>query len=164
MGAGKTTAIHAISDTAPIVTDVTNTDTSHTKERTTVGFDFGQIQLDNGDRLRLFGTPGQMRFDFLWEILAKNALGIIILTDNSRPDPLGDLTQYLEGFAKALETTPCVIGVGRLPQHPKPDLDDYSELLFQRQCVFPIVPVDVREKADVLQLIDLLLAQVDTDF
>ncbi len=39
-------------------------------------------------RIRLFGTPGQSRFDFLWKILAKNALGMIILTDNSRPDPL----------------------------------------------------------------------------
>ena len=82
MGAGKTTAIGAVSETPPIVTDVTNTDASHAKERTTVGLDFGQFTLDNGDRVRMFGTPGQSRFDFLWKILSKNAIGMIILADN----------------------------------------------------------------------------------
>ena len=70
MGAGKTTAIAAVSEVAPVITDVQNTDQSVLKERTTVGLDFGLLSLDNGDRIRLFGTPGQMRFDFLWKILA----------------------------------------------------------------------------------------------
>ena len=92
MGAGKTTAISAVSETPPVVTDVHNSDLSVAKARTTVGLDFGQFTLDNGDRIRLFGTPGQTRFDFLWKILSKNALGIIILTDNSSRDPLADLS------------------------------------------------------------------------
>lgn len=163
MGAGKTTAIGAVSETRPIVTDVANTDISHTKARTTVGLDFGQLQLDNGDRLRLFGTPGQVRFDFLWSILATNALGIIILTDNSRSDPLDDLNTYLEGFSKQLDRTPCVIGVGRMQSHPKPDLDAYADLLHIHNRIFPILPVDVRAKTDVLQLIDMLLAQVEAN-
>ena len=97
MGAGKTTAIGAVSETPPIVTDVVNNDQSHTKERTTVGLDFGQFTLDSGDRIRMFGTPGQSRFDFLWKILSKNALGMIILTDNSRPDPLGECDELGDG-------------------------------------------------------------------
>lgn len=83
MGAGKTTAIAAISEMSPVMTDVLNSDASVAKARTTVGLDFGVLTLDSGDRVRLFGTPGQTRFDFLWKILAKNALGLIILTDNS---------------------------------------------------------------------------------
>jgi signal recognition particle receptor subunit beta len=94
MGAGKTTAIASISEVPPVVTDVANTDRAIGKPRTTVGLDFGQITLDSGDRLRLFGTPGQSRFDFMWKLLVKNALGLIILTDNSRPDPIGDLDVY----------------------------------------------------------------------
>ena len=54
MGAGKTTAIGAVSETPPIVTDVQNNDDSNAKERTTVGLDFGELTLPNGDRLRLF--------------------------------------------------------------------------------------------------------------
>jgi len=161
MGAGKTTAIGSVSETPPIVTDVANTDASVAKERTTVGLDFGQFTLDNGDRVRLFGTPGQGRFDFLWKILAKNALGLIILTDNSRPDPLADLAVYLDGFAEDLATLPCVIGVGRRDSHPVPSLDDYAAVLAQRELLVPVIDVDVRRRDDVVLLIDTLLAQLE---
>lgn len=161
MGAGKTTAIGVISDTPPITTDVTNTDPSHSKAKTTVGMDFGTLQLDNGDRLRIFGTPGQDRFDFLWGILAANVLGIIILVDNSSAQPLEDLDKYLQGFHKELETTPCVIGVGRTETHPTPSIDDYADFLLQREQLVPILPVDVRQRTDVLQLIDSLLVQAE---
>ena len=161
MGAGKTTAIAAISDTPPITTDVVNNDSSNTKAKTTVGLDFGTVQLDSGERLRIFGTPGQERFDFLWGVLATNALGIIILVDNSRPTPLQDLHKYLEGFQKELKTSPCVIGVGRTETHPSPSIDDYADFLFQHDQLIPIVSVDVRQRSDVLLLIDSLLMQVE---
>ena len=161
MGAGKTTAIGAVSETPPIVTDVTNNDASHGKERTTVGLDFGQFTLDNGDRIRMFGTPGQSRFDFLWKILSKNALGMIILTDNSRPDPLADLRVYLEGFADDLDIMPCAIGIGRLGEHPSPSMDDYIEELARHNRVLPVLEVDVRKRDDVILLIDTLLAQLE---
>lgn len=162
MGAGKTTAIRAISDTAPIVTDVANHDQSVEKARTTVGLDYGMLMLDSGDRIRLFGTPGQARFDFLWQILAKEALGLVILTDNSRPDPLADLTMFLDGFAASLESLPCVIGVGRLDSHPQPTLDGYADVLEARGMVLPILAVDVRQRADVVLLIDTLLGQIES--
>lgn len=159
MGAGKTTAIAAISEVAPIVTDVTNTDTSSIKERTTVGMDYGMLTLESGDRIRLFGTPGQQRFDFLWKILAQNALGLIILTDNSRPDPLADLTVFLNAFGEQLANLPCAIGVGRTDTHPDPDLDRYADLTEARGLILPIIAVDVRRRDDVFLLIDTLLVQ-----
>lgn len=163
MGAGKTTAIGSVSDIPPVVTDVHNSDVSVQKERTTVGLDFGEFTLDNGDRIRLFGTPGQNRFDFLWKILAKNALGLIILVDNSRPDPLADLGMYLDGFAEQLDTLPCAIGVGRLDTHASPDLDAYVDELSKRDRIFPVLDVDVRRKDDVVLLIDTLLAQIEAN-
>lgn len=161
MGAGKTTAIRAISDIEPIVTDVANHDASVAKERTTVGLDYGMLSLDNGDRIRLFGTPGQARFDFLWQILVRKALGLVILTDNSRPDPLADLAMFLDGFATQLASVPCVIGVGRLDSHPRPSLDDYADLLEARGQVFPLLQVDVRQRDDVVLLIDTLIGQIE---
>ena len=126
-----------------------------------MGLDFGQFTLDSGDRIRMFGTPGQSRFDFMWKILAKNALGMIILTDNSRADPLADLRVYLEGFADDLDTMPCVVGIGRLQTHPSPSMDDYIDELARHQRVLPVLDVDVRKKDDVLMLIDILLAQLE---
>jgi signal recognition particle receptor subunit beta len=160
-GAGKTRAIAAISDTAPVSTDVANSDMSLGKPTTTVGLDFGTITLASGDRVRLFGTPGQARFDFMWPILARDALGLILLIDNSRPFPLADLQVYLDGFAGELERMPCVVGVGRTEAHPSPTLDAFADHLTQRNLVLPVVAVDVRRRDDVLMLIDLLLAQAE---
>lgn len=159
MGAGKTTAIAAISEVPPIVTDVRNTDATLGKAQTTVGLDFGLLTLPDGSRLRLFGTPGQQRFDFLWKALSHNVVGIVILVDNSRPDPLADLRVYLDGFAAQLEHLPCVIGIGRLASHPAPSLDDHAELLAGRGLIVPVLEVDVRRREDVTLLIDTLLAQ-----
>ena len=163
VGAGKTTAIAAISESAPVLTDVPNTDSAVAKRLTTVGLDFGMVTLEGGQRLRLFGTPGQARFDFLWSILARNALGLVVLVDNSRPQPLDDLGLYLEGFAEALRTVPCVVGVGRLDRHATPTLDDYAEFHGARGLAVPVLGVDVRPRADVLLLVDMLLAQVEAD-
>ncbi|MBB4867726.1 signal recognition particle receptor subunit beta [Pseudomonas nitritireducens] len=161
MGAGKTTAIAAISDVAPVSTDVQNNDPSLDKARTTVGLDYGEVVLGPDERLRLYGTPGQARFSFMWGILSRGALGLVILIDNSRPDPLGDLRIYLDGFAECIAVAPCVIGVGRLPGHPHPGLDDYAAALAQAGHTFPVVEVDVREAQQVRMLLDLLLLQLE---
>src|SRR5262249_3830359 len=89
--AGKTTAIGALRDVPPIVTDVSNHDAGLAKMRTTVGMDYGLVSLGDGEQVRLFGTPGQSRFDFMWRILVRNAIGIAILIDNSQPEALAQL-------------------------------------------------------------------------
>jgi uncharacterized protein len=162
-GAGKTTAINAISETPTIKTDVVNTDDSVDKAFTTVGLDFGQITLANGDSVRLFGTPGQARFNFMWKILAKDAFGLIILIDNSSADPLADMDLYLNGFSQELQNIPCVIGVGRSESHPVPGIDDFATRLAQRDLMLPVIPVDVRRAQDVILLIDVLMAQAEAD-
>jgi signal recognition particle receptor subunit beta len=160
-GVGKTTAIACVSDHDALNTDVANYDTSLNKTTTTVGFDYGILTLQQGEFVRLFGTPGQLRFDFLWKILAKNAVGIVILIDNSRPDPLDDLTTLLKGFADELKTVPCVIGISRLESNPLPSLNNYADFLFKYGLIAPILATDVRRAPNVLQLIDSLLLQIE---
>lgn len=162
MGAGKTTAVAAISEAPPIVTDVRNNDATVVKDRTTVGLDFGELRLENGDTLRIFGTPGQDRFDFMWDILAKGAIGLIILTDNSTRDPVADLKLYLESFADLIARTACVIGVGRSQSHPVPSIDDLAIAAQNLGVVCPILPVDARARDQVLMLVDLLLTQLES--
>ncbi len=162
MGAGKTTAISAISDIPPIVTDVQNNDLSVDKQTTTVGLDYGEVSLGSGERLRLYGTPGQQRFAFMWQVLAKGALGLVILIDNSRPAPLEDLQIYLTNFAELIRDTACVIGVGRLDTHASPDLDAYADTVMQLGSIIPVVACDVRNREEVLLLLDLLLMQLES--
>lgn len=160
-GAGKTTAIAALSDVAPITTDVHNSDASLNKAQTTVGLDYGHVDLDDGVRVKLFGTPGQQRFDFMWRILAANALGLVILIDNSRPEPLDDLALYLDTFGDSLDGMNCVVGVGRTLECPLPTLDDFADVLAERDRSFPVLAVDVRRRDDVLMLIDAVIAQAE---
>lgn len=160
-GAGKTTAIGAVSDRPPVVTDVRNTDITLAKERTTVGLDFGQVDLGDEQYVRLFGTPGQQRFEFLWRILAADALGLVILIDNSKPDPLADFALYLDAYGSLLHSMNCVAGIGRTLECPLPTVDAFSDLLAERGFVFPVVPVDVRQRDDVLMLLDIVLSQAE---
>jgi signal recognition particle receptor subunit beta len=164
MGAGKTTAIAAVSDIGPLSTEVRNTDSSVEKATTTVGLDYGELTLDNGERLRLYGTPGQHRFAFMWKILSRGALGLVILIDNSRADPLEDLDMYLDGFAEFIERSACVVGVGRTEAHPEPGIEAYCRHMEMRGVVCPVLPVDVRVPRQVIQLLDLLLLQLESRF
>ncbi len=99
MGAGKTTAIRSISDIPPVSTEVDNTDRAACdKDSTTVALDYGQLALEDGTAVRLYGTPGQERFSFMWEILCAGAIGVVLLIDGSTPTALEDLRSLRAGF------------------------------------------------------------------
>lgn len=162
MGAGKTTAIAAISEVDPMRTEVRNNDRLVAKSTTTVGMDYGEVKLDNGSKLRLYGTPGQKRFDFMWSILAQGALGLVVLIDNSTPDPLDDLETYLTGFSDLIASTACVIGVGRMKTHPQPTLDDHAARMQRHGVVCPVIAADAINPNDVMKLLNLLLLQLES--
>ncbi len=107
-GAGKTTA----SEFPPISTDVIATDVlSKMKEHTTVAMDFWKITLESVQKICLYGTPGQKRFDFMWEILVQGGLGLIILINKTAPNPLMKLELYSANFADFIAATDVVIGI-----------------------------------------------------
>lgn len=160
-GSGKTTAIAMLSDIPPVVTDVPNTDPALGKQHATVGLDFGQVDIADGQCVRLFGTPGPLRFEFMWQIIATDALGLVILIDNARPDPLDDLATWLDAYQHLLPTMNCAIGIGRIPESSVPAVDRFTDLLAERGLVFPVLPVDVRRREDVLALIDTVLIQAE---
>ncbi|MDD2815715.1 MAG: ATP/GTP-binding protein [Thiotrichaceae bacterium] len=159
MGAGKTTAISSISDIPPISTEVRCSDDAQLrKETTTVAMDYGYFSLDDGSRVHLYGTPGQERFDYMWTILTKGGIGLVLLLDNARPDPLADLTFYLDAFKDFIQQTGAVIGVTRMDVSNQTSLDDYRNTLFARDQIFPVFEVDARQPNDVKILIHALLA------
>lgn len=160
MGAGKTTAIAAVSEVPPISTDVLNSDKSVDKEKTTVAFDYGIVTISENERLRIYGTPGQQRFSFMWRVLSTGALGVIILVDNTRPTPLEDLSIYLENFKTLIEERSCVICITKVDQNETETINKFSSFAASKGVVCPIVTADVRLKDDVLMLLDLLLTQL----
>ncbi|MGB7086424.1 MAG: ATP/GTP-binding protein [Phormidesmis sp.] len=86
VGAGKSTFIRAVSEIDVVDTDRPASDeTALLKEKTTVGFDFGRLQFGPNTALHLYGTPGQDRFDFMWEELISKAHAYILLVPANRP-------------------------------------------------------------------------------
>src|SRR3954454_1131286 len=80
--AGKTTLIKTISEVAIVGTDRdVSDDTRSTKSKTTVAMDFGRISFAQDLALFLFGTPGQKRFEVMWEILSEGMIGFILLVN-----------------------------------------------------------------------------------
>ena len=76
VGAGKTEAIRVLSDKGVVSTEeAASDDVKKMKKTTTVAMDYGIMKLDSNEQVRLYGTPGQKRFDFMWDILSENALG-----------------------------------------------------------------------------------------
>lgn len=163
MGAGKTTAIAAISDQAPVSTDVVNTDhDTFDKEFTTAGLDYGMIALGEGNTVRLYGTPGQARFRFMWDILARNAAGVVLLIDARQADALVQLDQFVQAFGAGREA-PMVVGVGRSDQPGALPLDAFAQRLENHGITLPVFGVDVRRREDVLLLLDTLLCLLETE-
>ncbi len=162
MGAGKSTSIQSLSDKGVISTDVVNTDKqSHEKLLTTVGIDYGQIMLPPDTKVALYGTPEQVRFQAVWRVVTKGALGAIVLIDSSSKEAPKELPFYLDYFLKNGMSN-IVVGL----THTDLDdgyltLDDCFDILSMRDFVFPIFAVDSRKKEDVLLLVETLLALVE---
>jgi len=163
VGAGKTSAIGAISEVRPFKTDVKSTENGlhRTKVATTVAMDYGELTLDNNIKLHLYGTPGQRRFDFMSGILCKGALGLIILIDNAHPDSLGELDYYVNLNAGFLRKAPAVIGITHCDESPTPTVTHYSQALAARGMYWPVMQTDARQKDKVVLLVESLLATLE---
>lgn len=164
VGAGKTTAIASVSDTKVIQTDVRATDeVIERKDRTTVAMDYGTLEIDAGLTIQLVGTPGQERFDFMWDILARGALGALVLIDNARPDPLKDLDVYLSAFHRLLHHSGGrgVVGVTRRDLCGRLTLNDYRAAIGSRGLRWPVFEIDARSREDVKVALLALAAELN---
>ena len=99
-------------------------DTRSVKETTTVAMDFGRITFTDGLSLFLFGTPGQRRFEMMWEILSEGMIGFIVLVHAGDPRSVEEARHILGTFRRYADV-PFVIGVTHLDEAD----DDPNEVL-----------------------------------
>ena len=157
--AGKTTLIRTISEITVLSTEKDITD--HTKSRkaeTTVAMDFGRITIDRDLVLYLFGTPGQDRFDFMWEILGEGMLVYILLVDASRDDSLEEAVGILAAFRK-MARVPFVVGLNRAAGIDPSDEEKVRRVLELGEDV-PVVPCDATDRESVKSVLLALLYSV----
>ncbi|HKB60444.1 MAG TPA: ATP/GTP-binding protein [Gallionellaceae bacterium] len=165
VGSGKTTSISSVSDIMVVGTEAkASDDVALRKANTTVAMDYGVLNLDDGQKVHLYGTPGQDRFDFMWEILSEGAMGIVILIDSLRPDPMSDLETYLKAFSRSISKSggAVVIGVTRTENNRQPELlGRLHDKLGAHKLNVPVFEVDGRKREDVKQLLMALLSLLD---
>src|SRR5262245_44375852 len=121
---GKTQFIQSVSEIDVVSTErKISSDAERIKESTTVAMDFGRITVDADLMLYLFGTPGQKRFDFMWEILSEGMLGFVVMVDSTRPETYREAKSILETF-RAYAPTPYVVAANKQDKEDAWALED----------------------------------------
>ena len=127
--------------------------------------DYGLISLSEHERVHIYGTPGQERFDFMWDILRKGSIGMILLIDNTRHSPLDDLVFFLEKFKDQILETRVAIGITKTGQLNAPSREAYyatiRSLEWFDQSPPPIFTVDARKRSDLMVLFQALLYSIN---
>ncbi|WP_415905646.1 GTP-binding protein [Neptuniibacter sp. QD48_55] len=162
VGAGKTTAINTISEGKCINTEANASDsTSIQKKTTTVAMDYGYVTSSTNQRIHCYGTPGQERFQFMWEIITSNLAsdysGEILFLDNNRKYPQHDLHFYTKKFRHLIDDKPLIIAVTKSDIKPNPSISEYRGWLHELGIQAPIYFIDARKKEDILFLLEELL-------
>jgi uncharacterized protein len=155
---GKTQFIKTISDIDVVSTErrITTEDRG-IKDETTVAMDYGRVKL-NDDTLYLYGTPGQVRFDFMWEILSSEMNAFIVLVDSTDTPSFPEAAEFIEQFSSYMNVPHIVVA-------NKTDLDDAANLTEVRRGTkagsdITVMPCVATQKSSVrqvlLQMVELL--------
>jgi signal recognition particle receptor subunit beta len=162
VGAGKTTAINSLTNDNAFMTDAAVSDevTRKRKSNTTVAMDFGVVPINDNDVAHVYGTPGQQRFSFMWEILSEGANGLIILLDNTRNYPFRDLKYFAENFAGLIASQTLIVGVTRSDVSSDIPLEAYQQWLQELNLNADVIFIDAREKEEVQQLVFSLVEKI----
>ncbi len=111
VGAGKSTFIRSVSEIEVVDTDRKATDeVAGMKQSTTVSMDFGTLQFGEEMALHIYGTPGQIRFDFMWEILIERAHAYVLLIAAHRPGEFHHARRIMN-FMNQRSQIPMIIGI-----------------------------------------------------
>jgi signal recognition particle receptor subunit beta len=147
-GVGKTTLVRSLSEIPPLLTEqamttasigVDDADAVPNKTTTTVAMDFGRITVDESLILYLFGTPGQSRFWFMWDELAKGSVGAVVLVDLRRVDDCFAAIDYFEN-----RRLPFVVGINGFPGADEYDPETVRDALaLPSDC--PLMWMDARD-------------------
>ncbi len=162
--AGKTEFIKQISEIAPITTDkpVSEKEMRDIKALTTVAMDFGRLTIDNDLVLHIYATPGQERFNFIYPILLKNAIALIILGDITDRESIKEINKYYHDFYK-LKKLPAVVALTKIDKPEKLSDNEINSLLSEVPNSVPIIKINATDKEDVKKTLLFALEQLEEE-
>ncbi len=158
---GKTEFIRSISEIEVVSTEREITEGTmerSQKDATTVAMDFGRITVDDDLVLYLFGTPGQRRFDFMWEILAEGMLGFVVMVDSAKPETFREAKSILETF-RAYAPTPYVVAANK-QDHPEAWETEDMRIALRIEEGVKLLPCVAKDKESVKNVLLELLYSI----
>ncbi len=168
VGSGKTTAVNSLSDRNAMLTDAVVSDadqmTKKRKKTTTVAMDYDVIRLDD-HMVHVYGTPGQERFDFMWDILSQGMLGFVVMVDSTKPETFREAKRILETF-ESYASTPYVVAANKQDVEDAWEPEDLRIILRLKPNVkiLPCVATDKETVKNVLlELLYSILDQIDQE-
>jgi len=163
---GKTAFIRSVSEINVVSTErKISSPSERVKETTTVAMDFGRITVDQDLVLYLFGTPGQKRFDFMWEILSEGMLGFVVIVDSTRPETFREARFIMETF-RAYAPTPFVVAANKQDQEDAWSVGDLRIALrldADVRCVECVATDREKVKNVLLELLDSILTEINRE-
>ncbi len=162
VGSGKTTALAALSDVAPVSTEMPLSDgPMGDKTTTTVALDFSTILLDDGTPVQLYGLPGQEHFSHMRGIVMQGALGVLVLLSGDDPDIASQCAHWIRVVADIDPDLPLVIGITRTDLAPGFRMDTIRQAIAGRMPPVPVLTIDARDREQVAQLVRVLLMMME---
>lgn len=169
VGSGKTAAIRTVSDIDVVDTEARATDeTVAIKPTTTVAMDMGVMMLGDGDKVVLYGAPGQDRFDFMWEILLEQSKGVVLLINHASGYSVADLAHYLDRLEEIDlgRGRPVVVGITHCDLARSGSLKIYRDYLRERGGKYndqslPLCTTDARNADDIRTLLLALTSMLE---
>lgn len=158
MGIGKTTALRSLCGALMAASDVPNLDqAAHSKAFTTVGAEFGEIDLGGGERLQLVGSPGQERFDFVRRWVLAASVGVLLMVDLNDAAALDYAAQRLQEIA-GLEVEPLVVVLSCRDASEQQQEDFSTALAGKGHGIVPVIQADPRERQQLLDALGVLVS------
>lgn len=143
--AGKSTVVRNLSNNAISVDQM----------GTTVAFDYGNVEV-MGLEAELFGTPGQERFEFIFQIFAREVNGILLVIDCSRRE---DLPRAKEMRERVGNEVPLVV-LANKSDLPGAMSEDEVRGGLALDASVPVVPTVATEGAGLQKALSLLAERI----
>ncbi len=161
---GKTEFVRRISEIEPVTTDkkVTEKELREIKALTTVAMDFGRLTVDEDIVLHIYATPGQERFKFIYPILLKNALALIILGDITDRESIKAVNTYYKDFYR-LKRLPTVVALTKVDLPNRLPDDEIASLLSDIPESVPVLKINATDKEDVKRTVLFALDQLEDE-
>jgi uncharacterized protein len=159
VGAGKSTFIRSVSEIEVVDTDRRATDeVSDLKQSTTVSMDFGTLQFGEDMALHIYGTPGQVRFDFMWDILIERAHAYVLLIAAHRPGEFHHARRIMN-FMNQRAQIPMIIGITHIDCEGAWGIEDIALALGYQSATDrpPMVSVNAEDEESVIDAVIVLV-------